>query len=43
MRVIAMTREEVYQMPLADRENIIKLVSTLNMSSMRGNFNLGVL
>ncbi|RPD82093.1 hypothetical protein L226DRAFT_607283 [Lentinus tigrinus ALCF2SS1-7] len=31
MRVIAMSREEVYQMPLADRENIIKLRTTLNL------------
>ncbi len=28
MRVVAMSREEVYQMPPADRENIIKLVSS---------------
>ncbi|KAI1793990.1 hypothetical protein LXA43DRAFT_884852 [Ganoderma leucocontextum] len=31
MRVIAMTREEVYQMPPADRENIIKLRTTLGL------------
>ncbi|KAI0718865.1 hypothetical protein C8T65DRAFT_637194 [Cerioporus squamosus] len=31
MRVVAMSREEVYQMPPADRENIIKLRTTLNL------------
>lgn len=30
MRVIAMSRDEVYQLPPADRENIIKLVSVLS-------------
>ncbi|TBU62097.1 hypothetical protein BD310DRAFT_946151 [Dichomitus squalens] len=33
MRVIAMTREEVYAMPPADRENIIKLRTTLGLPS----------
>ena len=39
MRVIAMSREEVYQMPPADRENIIKLVSSstaVSCSQTRG-------
>ncbi|KAI0800829.1 hypothetical protein C8Q74DRAFT_1238925 [Fomes fomentarius] len=31
MRVIAMSREEVYQMPPAERENIIKLRTTLGL------------
>ncbi|OBZ68500.1 hypothetical protein A0H81_11624 [Grifola frondosa] len=31
MRVISMTREEIYKLPYAERENIIKLRSTLGL------------
>jgi len=31
MRVISMTREEIYQLPYNERENIIKLRATLGL------------